>query len=70
MPEYVRARDKSTGHQHSILTQQSEGDGWEVLKDREATYADGTPLPPKFKVSVSSEAEKKTGGQTADPKEK
>lgn len=67
---YVRARDKATGHQHSILEDQAKGDGWEVLKDRDATYADGTPLPPKFKVSVSSEAEKKTGGQPADPKEK
>ena len=69
MPEYVRARDKDTGHQHSILREQVT-DAWEVLKDKDATYPDGTPLPPKFKTSVSAESEKKTGGQTADQKEK
>lgn len=68
MAEYVRVRDNATGHHVSVLRSHLDRNpsGWTELK-QDATYADGTPLPPKFKTSVSTEAAKKqTGGQTAD----
>jgi hypothetical protein len=67
MSEFIRVRDKETGHHVSILREQYDRDPdvWQELK-QDATYADGTPLPAKHKTSVSTEAAKKTGGQTAD----
>lgn len=66
MPEYVRVRDRETGHHLSIRRSQFDRrpDAYVELK-QDATYADGTPLPAKHKTSVSSEAAKKTG-QSAD----
>ena len=63
--KYVRVRDNQTGHHVTILRSQYDRDssGWTELK-QDATYSDGTPLPPKFKTDVSSEAAKKSGGQT------
>lgn len=65
MPDFVRVRDKETGHHVSILRSAYDRnpDVWSLLK-QDATYGDGTPLPPKHKTSVSSEAAKKSGGQT------
>lgn len=68
MPEYVRVRDKDTGHHLSVLRSQLDRnpEAFAELK-QDAAYADGTPLPVKHKTSVSAEAAKKqTGGQTAD----
>ena len=68
MPEFVRVRDKETGHHLSILRSQFDRnkEAFSELK-QEATYADGTPLPPKHKTSVSAEAEKKKpSGQQAE----
>lgn len=64
---YVRVRDKETGHHLSILRTQYDRnpDAWAELK-QPATYSDGTPLPPKHKTSVSSEAAKKSGKAPAD----
>jgi hypothetical protein len=70
MAEYVRVRDKETGHHLSILRSQlgRRSDAYAELK-QDATYADGTPLPPKHKTSVSSEAAKKQpSGQQAETK--
>lgn len=66
MPEYVRVRDKDTGHHLSILRSQLDRrpDAYVELK-QDATYLDGTPLPAKHKTSVASAAANKTG-QSAD----
>lgn len=71
MAEFVRVADKETGHHLSILRSQYDAnpDVWRELK-QDATYADGSPLPPKHKTSVSTEAAKKTGGQTTADTEK
>lgn len=60
MPEYVRVRDKETGHHVSILRSQFEAEAefWQELK-QDATDAGGAPLPPKYKTTVSAEAGKK-----------
>lgn len=67
MAEFIRVSDKETGHHLSIRrsTFDANPEAWRELK-QDATYADGTPLPPKHKTSVSTEAAKKTGGQSAD----
>ena len=68
MSDFVRVRVNDTGHHLSILRSQydrNQGAYTELKQD--ATYADGTPMPPKHKTSVSAEAEKKnTSGQSAD----
>ena len=73
MPEYVRVRDKETGHHLSIPRAQfeREGDVWQELK-QPATDAAGEPLPPKYHTSVSSETEKKASqpAATSSNKEK
>lgn len=63
MPEYVRVRDKDTGHHLSVLRSQFERrpEAFVELK-QDATYADGTPLPVKHKTTVSTEAGKKAAG--------
>ena len=72
MPRYIRVADKETGHHLSILRSQYDRnpDVWRELKS-DATYADGSPRPPKHKTTVSTEAEKKSttnAGQSAEPK--
>lgn len=69
MPEYVRVRDNETGHHVSLLRSQYDRNqsAWTELK-QDATFADGTPLPPKHKTSPSAEAGKKSttpAGQSA-----
>jgi hypothetical protein len=70
MDEYVRVADKETGHHLSIHKARYDADPdlWRELKS-DATYADGTPRPPKYKTDVSTEAAKKSGNQAADNKE-
>lgn len=67
MPDYVRVKDRETGHHLSILRSQFErrSDAYTELK-QDATYADGTPLPAKHKTDASTEAAKKKPGQPAD----
>lgn len=71
MTEYVRARDKGTGHHHSIPKGQydANSEAWELLK-QDATYPDGSPLPSEFKTSVDQKATENKGGQAASKKEK
>ena len=45
--EYVRARDKSTGHEKSIRRRTARPDAWEILDGEPAVDAGGTPLPAK-----------------------
>lgn len=63
MPEYVRVRDKETGHHASILTDQFDPELWQELK-QDATDAGGDPLPPKHKTTVADTA---TAKQAAKP---
>lgn len=60
MTEYVRVRDKETGHHLSVLRSQFDRnpEAFSELK-QDATYADGTPLPPKHKTTTDAEAKKK-----------
>ena len=72
MSEYVRARDKETGHHVSVLRAQYDlnADAWELLKT-DATHADGTPRAPKHKTTVADAAGSKSAtstGQSAEPK--
>lgn len=70
MAEYVRVRDKETGHHVSILREQFDAnpEAWQELK-QDATYADGTPLPPKHKTTVDQQATGNTAAKTAETKE-
>jgi hypothetical protein len=70
MPEFVRVRDKDTGHHYSINKEKYDRtpDVWELLK-QDAVDAAGDPLPMKPKTSVSSEAAKKAGSTATSEKE-
>lgn len=70
MTEFVRVKDKETGHHLSIPRDRFDADSapYEELKSA-ATFADGTPRPPKYKTTVTEAAGSKSGGQTS-PKEK
>lgn len=69
MPEYVRVRDKETGHHYTVTRQRfdSNPDLWNELK-QDAVNSAGDPLPAKYKTSVSTEAGKQAGN-TATQKE-
>ncbi len=51
MVEYVRVKDKTTRHEYTIARTAYEADQepYELL-EKDATQADGTPLPPKHHV--------------------
>jgi hypothetical protein len=53
MDEFVRVADKETGHHVSIPKARFDAspDAWRKV-DSPATYADGTPRPPKYKVDL------------------
>ena len=71
MADYVRVRDKETGHHLSISRAQfeREGDVWQELK-QPAVDAAGDPLPPKHHTSVATEAAGKKASQSAAGSEK
>lgn len=54
MPEYVRVKQKGTGHELSVVASAVDAnpDAYTRL-DKAATKADGTPLPPKYHQSLS-----------------
>ena len=71
MPEMIRVADVETGHHLSITKARYDRKPslWRELQQA-ATYADGSPRPPKFKTDVSTEAAKKSStpaGQSAEP---
>lgn len=69
-PEYVRAKDRETGHHVSILRSQFDfnPDAWQLLK-QDATHADGSPRAPKHQTSVAPASDSTTNaGQSAVPK--
>lgn len=71
MADYVRVRDKETGHHYTVSRDRYERtpDLWQELK-QPATDSAGDPLPPKFKTTVSAEAAKKAGSTADTDKEK
>lgn len=71
--EFVRVKDKDTGHEFSVVKSAYDADPapYEVI-DKPAVECDGTPLPPKHNLraggalkSLSNET-----GRPADTKEK
>lgn len=73
MPEYVRVKQKDTGHEVTILRSMYDfaPDAYSLL-DKPATNAGGDVLPAKFKTTVATEAaaKKKAGsGQKARSEE-
>ena len=71
MPEYVRVRDKETGHHYSITRERFDRtpDLWQELK-QDAADAAGAPLPPKYKTTVSAETAKRAATSANTDKEK
>lgn len=71
MPDYIRVRDKETGHHVSILRSQFDRnpDAWSELQ-QPATFGDGSPRPVKYKTSVDQKAADNTAAKTAETKEK
>jgi hypothetical protein len=71
MREYVRVRQSETGHHLSITRanfERAPKDAYTELSQPAADLA-GNPLPPKYKTTVSAEAEKKAGTSAAPQKE-
>lgn len=47
MPEYVRVKDKATGHKFSVIKGAFDPDAQTELK-QDAVGIDGNPLPPEY----------------------
>lgn len=60
MPEYVRVKDPSTGHEHTVTTLQAEAFGCQVI-NKPAVDDWGNPLPAKPSVTVAEAAAAKKG---------
>lgn len=61
MPEYVRVKDKDTGHHYTVLAAEAEAnpDAYQVLK-QPAVNENGDPLPGEVPESTSSTAKKES----------
>lgn len=59
MSEFVRVRDKVTGHHFSMPVSGFDPDEVVELK-QPATNSDGDPLPPKYKTTVDVSVDGKT----------
>lgn len=68
MPEYVRVKDKQTGHEFSLPDGTFDTDSVTVLK-KDAVDPGGDPLPVKHKTTVAEAAGNKSGA-AASQKEK
>lgn len=66
-PEYVRVRDKETGHHYSVTRERYDRTPnlWDELKS-DAVEPNGDPVPMKPKTSVSKKATGKTATEPAD----
>lgn len=71
MADLLRVKDRETGHHMTITKARYDRDPslWQELKSP-ATYADGTPVPPKYRTSVAASAAEKKAGQSAGSTEK
>lgn len=68
MPEYVRVKDKQTGHEFSLPDGSFDPEAVTILK-KDAVDAGGSPLPVKHKTTVADAAASKSGA-AASQKEK
>lgn len=57
MPDFVRVRDKSTGHHYSVMASEAESnpDAYQVLK-QDAVDTNGDPLPGEVPESSGQSA--------------
>ena len=69
MPEYVRVKDRQTGHEFSLPDGTFDPDSVTVLK-KDAVDPGGDPLPVKYKTTVAEAAGNKCGRSAATDKEK
>lgn len=73
MPEFIRVKDKTTGHEYSIREHLFDSAAHEK-SDKSAYGHDGDIAPPKFRTTVAKAAVQKSvtqaapSGQQADPK--
>lgn len=67
MPEYLRVRDKETGHHYSVTRESFDAnpDAWQELK-QPATDSAGDPLPAKHKTTVADSATDKQAAKSAN----
>ena len=63
MSDFIRVRDKDTGHEYTIRERRFK-DGAQTKLDKDAVGASGEPLPPKHKTTVTKAADKKAGTAT------
>lgn len=70
MSEFVRVRDKDTGHHYSVRKERYDRtpELWDLLS-QPAVDAAGDPLPMKPKTTVSNETGKKAGTTATPEKE-
>lgn len=65
MPEFVRVKDKATGHEFTIRERLFDGDA-QTKVDRPALGPDGEIVAPKFKTTVAKSAAAKKPATKAD----
>lgn len=60
-PDYVRVKDKETGHELSVPVSHYDAneDAYTLLENKAATDSAGDALPPKFKTTVAEATTKK-----------
>lgn len=68
MTEYVRVRDKATGHEYTIPAARFDSEA-HVKTDKPALDAHGEPAPTKFRTSVAKKASAKTASKAETEKE-
>ena len=71
MPEYVRVRDKDTGHHYSVTRDRYDRSPelWQELK-QPATLPNGQPRPQKYKTTVAASASEKQAAKPATSESK
>lgn len=68
MPEYLRVKQKGTGHELTILADRFDDEAYTKL-DKDALDAHGEPAPVKYKTTVATEAAAKTASKADTQKE-
>ncbi len=68
MTDYVRVKDKQTGHEFSVPAHTFDGDAMTEL-DKPATDPGGELLPVKYKTTVNAAVDTKSGRAAAKDKE-
>lgn len=71
MPDFVRVKDKETKHEYTIVASTYREELHELL-EKDAVHVDGTALPAKHHVSLSSKSRSSdsaaaSSGQKATP---